>query len=285
MIRSLAAAAALLATGFPAGPVRAQDDLTRQLIGACVGCRLPKDLHGRDLHGLRFVGADLRDVDFSHANLNGAEFTGADLDGTRFDDADLRNARFVGVRIRHTSFARADVGGVRFVGVRLAAEDASTATGLAVIRDCTGCSLKGIDLHDADLRGIKVVGADLDDAKLAGARLNDARLVGASARGADLSRADLRGADLVATRLRDARLTGAVIGDAILCSENRDADDLAQRTICADLRGIDLHGIDLRAARHCTQAERAAARSCRPVTRAELTDIAHADLTGALAPT
>jgi len=188
MIRSLLLTATVLLVGLPSGPALAQDDLAR------------------------FVGADLRDVDFSHANLNGAEFTGADLDGTRFDDADLRNARFV--------------------GVHLSAEDAHSATGLAIIHDCTGCSLAGIDLHDADLRGIRVVGANRNDAKLAGARLND---------------------------------------------------DFGPRTVCANLRGVDLHGIDLRAARHCT-GERSAERTCRPVTRAELTGIAHADLTGALAP-
>jgi uncharacterized protein YjbI with pentapeptide repeats len=182
VIRSFALAAAVLLVSLPPAAAVAQDDLARQLINSCVGCRLPKDLHGRDLHGLRFVGADLRDVDFSHANLNGAEFTGAGL------------------------------------------------------------------------RGVKIVGANLNDAKLAGARLND------------------------------ARLAGATVGDAILCADNRGGDDFAPRTVCADLRGADLHGVDLRAARHCSDDERSAARSCRPVTRAELTDLAHADLTGALAP-
>ena len=91
----------------------------RQLVNACTGCRFPHDLHGRDLHGLRFVGADLRDVDFSHANLSGAQFTGADLQNARFDDADLRNARFAGVRFGNTSFARANTAGIVMEGVRL----------------------------------------------------------------------------------------------------------------------------------------------------------------------
>ena len=118
MIRPLALtlAAVALLLAVPAAPAAAQNDLARQLIDSCMGCRLPKDLHGRDLHGLRFTGTDLRDVDFSHANLSGAKFTGADLDGTRFDDADLRNVQFVGVRLRRTSFARANTAGVRFVG-------------------------------------------------------------------------------------------------------------------------------------------------------------------------
>ena len=296
MIRSLATTVLALLLAAPAAPVRAQDDLARQLIDSCVGCRLPHDLHGRDLHGLRFVGSDLRDTDLSHANLRGAEFTGANLDGTRFDDADLRDARFVGVRLRHTSFARANVEGIRFVGASVSQGDLDGPLGRTILRDCTGCSFAGADLHDADLRGIKIVGANLHDSNLAGARLNDAKLVGINAHNSDFSRADLRGADLVGANLHDSRMSGATIGDAVLCTRNHgddvtfnDDDGVYQRTACANLRGVDLHGLDLRAARYCVERynardERDQRNDCRPVTRQELTDYAHADLTGALAP-
>jgi uncharacterized protein YjbI with pentapeptide repeats len=283
VIRHLALAALALVLAAPAAPASAQDDLARQLIDTCMGCRLPKDMHGRDLHGLRFTGTDLRDVDFSHANLSGAKFTGADLDGTRFDDADLRNVQFVGVRLRRTSFARANTAGVRFLGASVTQADIDGVAGRLILHDCTGCSLNGLDLHDADLRGSRVIGASLNDAKLTGARLNDARLAGASARDADLSHTDLRGADLVATDLRNARLGGATIGDAILCSENRYDDQGDRRVACTNLRGVVLHGLDFRAARFCTSDGRDT-RSCRAVTRRELTDSAHADLTGAQAP-
>jgi uncharacterized protein YjbI with pentapeptide repeats len=287
VIRSLVVAAFVLLVCAPVAPAVAQESLSRQLIDACVGCRLPHDLHGRDLHGLRFVGSDLRDVDFSHANLSGAEFTGANLDGTRFDDADLRNARFVGVHMRRTSFARANTTGVSFVGASVSQSEIDGASGRIIIRDCTGCSFKGLDLHDADLRGIKIIGASLSDAKLAGARLNDAKLIGISAHGADLSRADLRGANLVGASLRDAKLTGATIGDAVLCTPNHDGyynTDDNRRTVCTDLRGVDLHGLDFRAARWCSNDGDERPRTCRTVTRQELTDYAHADLTGAQAP-
>ena len=117
MLRPLVLTALAFALAVPAAPARAaDDDLIRQLINACVGCRFPKDLHGRDLHGLRFVGADLVGVDFSHANLNGATFTGCDLENAKFDDADLRNARFVGTHLANTSFARAKLDGVKMQG-------------------------------------------------------------------------------------------------------------------------------------------------------------------------
>src|ERR1700730_14737582 len=115
-LRPIVLAALTSALVLPAAPAIAQDDLSRQLIDQCVGCRLPKDLHGRDLHGLRFIGSDLRNVDFSHANLRGARFSGADLDGAKFDDADLRDARFEGVSVHGTSFARAKLDGVKLSG-------------------------------------------------------------------------------------------------------------------------------------------------------------------------
>jgi uncharacterized protein YjbI with pentapeptide repeats len=275
----------VLALAVPAQAAFAQDNLARQLIDACVGCTLPKDLHGRDLHGLHFVGTNLRDVNFTHANLSGAEFTGANLDGTRFDDADLRNARFVGVRLRNVSFARANTDGVSSVGASVSQSDVGGDAGRMILRDCTGCSFSELDLHGVDLRGIKIVGASIRDANLAGARLNDAQLIGVSARGADLSRVDLSGANLVGASLRGAHLGGATIGNAVLCTPSRnDREGYGDgRTACADLRGVDLHGLDFRAARYCVNDERPQ-RECRVVTRRELTDYAHADLTGAQAP-
>jgi hypothetical protein len=151
-LRRLTLAALALALIIPAAPARAEDDLVRQLVNACTGCRFPKDLHGRDLHGLHFTGADLRGVDFSRANLNGAVFTGADLADARFDDADLRNARFTGVRFRNTSFARAKVDGIEMTGVRI---DARSIVGIdyrRFVNGCTGCDLSEMPLSNMGRR-------------------------------------------------------------------------------------------------------------------------------------
>ncbi|MEA2688920.1 MAG: hypothetical protein QOD51_1527 [Candidatus Eremiobacteraeota bacterium] len=128
----------------------ADDDLVRQLVNACTGCRFPKDLHGRDLHGLHFTAADLRGVDFSRANLNGAVFVGADLVDARFDDADLRNARFTGVRFRNTSFARAKTDGVLMEGVRLDTGSIVGADYRLFVRGCTGCDLSEMKLSNVE---------------------------------------------------------------------------------------------------------------------------------------
>lgn len=157
MLRRLALLAALVLLVLPPGaPAGAEDDLVRQLVNACTGCRFPKDLHGRDLHGLHFVAADLRGVDFSRANLNGASFVGADLQDARFDDADLRNARFTGVRFRNTSFARAKTDGVVMEGVQLDAHSIVGADYKRFLRGCTGCDLREMPLSYAEgrLRGV-----------------------------------------------------------------------------------------------------------------------------------
>ncbi|HEY0393762.1 MAG TPA: pentapeptide repeat-containing protein [Candidatus Elarobacter sp.] len=151
-VRRLAPAALALALLVPAAPARAEDDLVRQLVNACVGCRFPKDLHGRDLHGLRFVGADLRGADFSRANLNGASFTGADLQDARFDDADLRNVRFTGVRFRNTSFARAKLDNIVMEGVQLDARAIVGADYTRFLRSCTGCDLSGMSMSRVERR-------------------------------------------------------------------------------------------------------------------------------------
>jgi hypothetical protein len=128
MFRPIALTALSLLLIASASPAVAQDDFTRQLINQCVGCRFPKDLHGRDLHGLRFVGADLRGVDFSHANLNGAVFTGCDLENAKFDDADLRNARFVGAQLAGATFTRAKMDGITLHGADFGSRGSGTTS-------------------------------------------------------------------------------------------------------------------------------------------------------------
>ena len=134
MFRPIALTALAVLLAAAAVPALAQDDFSRQLINQCVGCRLPTDMHGRDLHGLHFVGDDLRGVDFSHANLNAAVFTGCDLENAKFDDADLRNARFVGAHLSGATFARAKMDGISMRGADLGSSGSDRSYGPIVIR-------------------------------------------------------------------------------------------------------------------------------------------------------
>jgi uncharacterized protein YjbI with pentapeptide repeats len=272
-------------------PAVARDATTvRGLLSNCVGCRLPHDLRGADLHDITFVGDDFKGVDLTGANLRGAKFTGDDLEGARFDNADLRDVKFIGISFRNVSFTGAKLDGMTFVGVKVSAGTESAAFERQVLRDCVGCNLESLDLHGQDLRGVRIVGSNLRETNLHGANLRDGNLVGINATSADLSSADLSGSRLVGASLRDAKLNGATIGDAVLCNRSEDNENVGQtgiyrHTSCTDLRGVDLHGIDLRAARSCDNHDSddaSGAVDCRPVTRDELITIAHADLTGAL---
>jgi uncharacterized protein YjbI with pentapeptide repeats len=51
--------------------------------------------------------------------------------------------------------------GIKFIGASVSQGDLDGAAGRIIMRDCTGGSLKGLDMHDADLRGVKLVGASL----------------------------------------------------------------------------------------------------------------------------
>jgi uncharacterized protein YjbI with pentapeptide repeats len=60
---------------------------------------------------------------------------------------------------------------------------------------------------------------------------------------------------------------------------NEGDDAYRDREGCIDLSGASLRGASLQGAAVCPSDE--AVRQCRPVTRAELESIAHADLSGA----
>ena len=144
----------------------AADELPRALIDGCVGCRLPHDLHGRDLHGVHVVGSDLRGADLRGADLHDAHFTGANLRDAHLDEANLRGAEFVGANLRGASLARVDLHGSRFIAANLRGATLTGATlGDAVVCSAndgatdgnpTACSnLRGIDFHGLDLRGLR----------------------------------------------------------------------------------------------------------------------------------
>jgi uncharacterized protein YjbI with pentapeptide repeats len=93
---------------------------------------------------------------------------------------------------------------------------------------------------------------------------------------------DLRDARVAGSDLRNANLAGANLSRATLCVIDRDGADSGNRIQCADLSGADLKGTDLRGALVCSNSK--APNGCRPVTALELRSRAHADLSGALAP-
>ncbi len=122
-----------------------------------------------DLSGAKFIGEDLRyvdfrytdlsNVDFSNTYLFGADFSMAHLDGTNFTRADLREAIFRMVSLKETNFSEAWLSGTIFSelivlnavfsdsimeATRFVAANLRTAQGLDTIR-YNGPSSLGID--------------------------------------------------------------------------------------------------------------------------------------------
>jgi Pentapeptide repeats (8 copies) len=74
-------AASPVTPAVAAAPASAQGALSRRLIDQCVGCRLPKDLRGRDLRDARFAGVSVHGTSFARAKLDGVKLSGVDFDG------------------------------------------------------------------------------------------------------------------------------------------------------------------------------------------------------------
>jgi uncharacterized protein YjbI with pentapeptide repeats len=96
--------------------------------------------------GLR--GANLSQLDLSHANLSGAVLRGADLHGTNLSDAILRGAELNNVDLRDATMSDANM---------------------------SGAFLRYADLREAQLFDTNLSGADLPEADLGYARLDGAK--------------------------------------------------------------------------------------------------------------
>jgi len=233
-----------------------------QLVGAFIeAVRFGDEDTDVVLHGARFDGARVYEVDFVRADLRGASFVGASVHEALFLDVELGGADFSGARVtapdlRGVDLSAAVLSGAEFLnpivdhGTRW--PEGFAPTGPVLIeagagledanlygRDIAKMSLEGINLHDCDCRHIDASGSVLIGADLRSADLRDASLDESVLRGADLRHADLEGASL-----RNADLSEADLQHADL----RDADLRGADLRGADLRRVTLEGADLRQA-------------------------------------
>ncbi len=197
--------------------------LDRTILSRCMGCDLAGvDLHGLDLHGISLTGVDLAGADLRGANLSGARLSGVNLRGAKLDGANLSNARLSGCELRDVSLKNVQIDGLMLAGMNLRGIDLTGFAHLRVlIEHCSGCDLRGFDLHGQDLRGLHVSGADMVGINLRGALLNDAVF-----EGVDLRHADLTGADLRNAKLRGCNMRGADFTNANLSGVSLEGSDL-----------------------------------------------------------
>jgi uncharacterized protein YjbI with pentapeptide repeats/beta-lactamase regulating signal transducer with metallopeptidase domain len=184
--------------------------MNRNMLAHCTGCDLSgQDLRNADLHDLSLTGDNLSDSDLRGANLRNAILTGVDLSNAKLDGADLRGASLTGTDIDGATFSGAKVDGIRLVGMQLTNAILATSSVRAIIGDCAGCDLSGLDLHGRDLHGITLDGADLHGVDLSGANLSGARFNGVDFSGAKFDGANLRNASMNGCNLEDVDLSRA----------------------------------------------------------------------------
>lgn len=208
--------------------------MNRNMLAHCTGCDLSgQDLRNADLHDLSLTGDNLSDADLRGANLRNAVLTGVDLSDAKLDGADLRGASLTGTDIDGATFSGAKVDGIKLVGMQLTNAILATSSVRAIIGDCAGCDLTGLDLHGRDLHGITLDGADLHDVDLSGANLSGARFNGVDFSGAKFDGADLRNASMNGCNLENVDLSrahtdglllhGTTVGDHTHASSPRSA--------------------------------------------------------------
>jgi uncharacterized protein YjbI with pentapeptide repeats len=289
MIRRITAIVA--GVGLFAAPIdiRSAESDVRSTLESCHGCSfVGRDFRGADLHGISLFATDLRRVNLDGANLSGVHFTAVLLDDANLDNTDLRRASFFSGSLRGVTFAGAKLDRfTSFTALLLQRAQILGDSGPALIRACSVCNLDGLDLSGADLRRYAFTAGSMRHANLRKADLRGTSFWAINLQGSDMSEAQLSGGELVGASLHDVNARGAIFGNVILCMRGTakhpgDPVDYRPGAVCANLTGTDLTGVDLSQAQSCDNDE--VRLTCHSVTRSELINKMHADLTGATAP-
>jgi uncharacterized protein YjbI with pentapeptide repeats len=134
------------------------------------------DLKGRDMKGIKILGANMVSVD-----LRGADLSGATLENIMFHNAKLDGANLTGATIRNCGFEDASVKETNFSGARITESDMNklSSADKAQFNDSvlTNVYFSGSKFREANFVNAKFEGAET---KLNGVSFEKANLTGAS---------------------------------------------------------------------------------------------------------
>jgi uncharacterized protein YjbI with pentapeptide repeats len=134
------------------------------------------DLKGRNMKGIKILGANMVSVD-----LRGADLSGATLENIMFNNAKLDGANLTGATIRGCIFEDASVKETHFSGVRITESDMNklSSADKAQFNDSvlTNVCFSGSKFREANFANAKFEGAET---KLNGVSFEKANLTGAS---------------------------------------------------------------------------------------------------------
>jgi len=134
------------------------------------------DLKGRDMKGIKILGANMVSVD-----LRGADLSGATLENIMFHNAKLDGVNLTGATIRNCGFEDASIKEARFSGARITSSDMNklSSADKAQFNDSvlTDAWFSGSKFREANFANAKFEGAET---KLNGVSFEKANLTGAS---------------------------------------------------------------------------------------------------------
>jgi uncharacterized protein YjbI with pentapeptide repeats len=113
-----------------------------------------------------FVGMDITQANFSHADLTKCDFSETRGEAALFLKANMAKTKFRGAFLQQTFFGGSKVAGCDF-------SNANLNMAIFTESDCRHVDFRGVDLSYADMSN-----ADLSGADLSGANLNMAKLHG-----------------------------------------------------------------------------------------------------------
>jgi uncharacterized protein YjbI with pentapeptide repeats len=199
-----------------------------------------------DLSGMKLLGVDLVDADFTGAKLDRVDFTGSALSGACFFGADLRCAKLIRCDMRRANLRGALVHGADLSDSDLTNADLRegviarktdqgelvTVSHDALVVNASDASFRGSNMNGARMGGTICVAADfsyanMKNVKLVRAHLKQAILIGCDLSGADMSGANLEGADMrgaimIGTNTMMMNTRGADMSDVMAAPPSQD---------------------------------------------------------------
>jgi uncharacterized protein YjbI with pentapeptide repeats len=151
---------AVLAFGAPQAAGAADRAVARLVVfsGPCAKC----ELSGRNLAGVRFIGADFSEAAFVGSDLREAQFLGSSFHNADFSRADLSDAEILGADFVSADLSKARLSGALMSGSRFASVSFRNADLSRAVM--TGSVFTDADFSKANLRGALIAGADLSHA-------------------------------------------------------------------------------------------------------------------------
>jgi len=157
------------------------------------------DFSNKNLIGVDFFGAYLRESSFINSNLSYANMTFSNLSISSMESANLQNTDLRKSDLSSANLQKVDLRGANLRGAKL------------FNTNLQGADLQKIDLTNANLRFTDLTGSNLNEANLSGLDMRLNVLINANLNYANLSGSFLNGQTIVGMTIKGADLSGVTL--------------------------------------------------------------------------